>query len=279
MNAPLEQRHLEHDGISTAYLEAGKGPPLLLIHGSGPGVSARANWEGTMRSHLAERYRIIAPDVVGFGQTKTADGYTYTHAARIGHMIKFMDAMSVERFSMIGNSMGGAVALGIARAIPQRITSMVLMGAVGTRFTITENLDRVWGYQASMEEMRTLMNLFAYDKSILNDALIKLRYEASLVPGILERYHAAFAAPRQRHVDEMALSDDELKTIATPTLLIHGANDQIIPLEETSLRMVRSMPNADLVVLGRCGHWTQIERADEFRRQAGNFFDNHAGAV
>lgn len=124
-----------------------------------------------------------------------------------------------------------------------------------------------------MDAMRELMDLFAFDNRIVSDELIRLRYEASRAPGVLERYHAAFAAPRQRHVDAMALSDHDLANIQTPTLLIHGAQDRIIPLESTSLHMARTLPNADLVVLGRCGHWTQIERGEAFRRHIAAFLN------
>ncbi|GGX19194.1 2,6-dioxo-6-phenylhexa-3-enoate hydrolase [Pigmentiphaga litoralis] len=269
----IMERTLIHGAVSTRYLEAGEGPVLLLIHGSGPGVSARANWQGTLASELAKRYRVIAPDVLGFGATAAPADIEFSHDARVSHVIDFMTAMGIESFAMIGNSMGGAIALSVAHRVPHRVTRMVLMGAVGTRFPITDALDRVWGYEASIASMRELMDLFAYDKGIVNEDLIRMRYEASLAPGILERYHAAFAAPRQRHVDAMALSDDALASITTPTLLIHGAQDRIIPLEATSLHMARTLPNADLVVLGRCGHWTQIERGAEFRRQVASFLD------
>jgi 2-hydroxymuconate-semialdehyde hydrolase len=266
---------LEHDGVSTRYLEVGAGPVLLLIHGSGPGVSARANWQGTMTSELADRFRIIAPDVLGFGGTEAPDDMAFSHDARVSHLIDFMTALGADSFAMVGNSMGGALALSIAHRIPDRVMRMVLMGAVGTSFPITDALDRVWAYEASMASMRELMDLFAYDTSFVNDELIRLRFEASRAPRVLERYHAAFAAPRQRHVDAMALSDAQLAGIVTPTLLIHGAQDQIIPLEATSLHMVRTLPNADLVVLGRCGHWTQIERGEAFRQQVASFLDPH----
>jgi pimeloyl-ACP methyl ester carboxylesterase len=269
----IVEKTVDHNGISTCYLEAGAGPVLLLIHGSGPGVSARANWQGTLDSDLADHFRIIAPDVLGFGATAAPADTPFNHDQRVRHIIDFVTALGIDAFAMVGNSMGGAVALGVAHRVPERVTRMVLMGAVGTRFPITDALDRVWGYEASMDAMRELMALFAFDDRIVSEDLIRLRYEASRAPGVLERYHAAFAAPRQQHVDAMALSDHDLAGIRTPTLLIHGAQDRIIPLEPTSLHMVRTLPNADLVVLGRCGHWTQIERGAEFRRQIAAFLN------
>ncbi|MGH3661480.1 MAG: alpha/beta fold hydrolase [Micromonosporaceae bacterium] len=269
--AGIAQRQIVHDGIRTAYLEAGHGRPLLLIHGSGPGVSALANWRGTMTSHLAERRRILAPDVVGFGDTHAEADVDFTHDLRAGHLIGFLDAMRLAEVDVVGNSMGGALALSIAHRRPELIRRMVLMGSVGISFPITSALDQIWGYQPSLQNMEAVIRLFAYDQGLINPDLVRLRHQASIAPGVQERYAAAFAAPRQRHLDAMALSEPELRTIETPTLLVHGANDQVIPAEQTSLRLVRLLPAADLVVFSRCGHWTQIERAFDFTRHVADF--------
>jgi pimeloyl-ACP methyl ester carboxylesterase len=258
--------------FETFYLEAGQGPPVLLIHGSGPGVSGRANWQGLLRSDLTERYRMLAPDVVGFGATRADSGTDLTHDARVRQLIGFLDALGLRSVDVVGNSMGGGIALALAYRHPERVRRLVLMGTVGISFPITPGLDEVWGYTPSLGNMARLMQLFAHDQRLVSEELIQLRYEASAVPDVQERYAAAFSAPRQRHLDAMALSEEELATIGQPTLLVHGRDDQIIPLSATSMRLVDLLPAADLVVFGRCGHWTQIERAAEFRRQVDGFF-------
>ena len=268
----MAERFIEHDGIRTCYMEAGDGPPIILIHGSGPGVSALANWRGTLQSDLVDRYRLIAPDIVGFGKTTTPEDFELSHEARVDHLIRFLAAMELDRVGVVGNSMGGALALALAYRNPERVERMVLMGAVGVSFPITQPLEEVWGYVPSIEAMETVIKHLAYDQSLVSEDLIKLRYEASLEPGVQERYAKAFAAPRQRHIDEMALSEEQLASIETPTLIIHGVHDGIVPLEETSLRMVKALPDADLLVFGRVGHWTQIERAGDFQRQVDTFF-------
>ena len=269
----LTEQFIEHDGMRTAYLEAGDGPPVLLIHGSGPGVSALANWRGTLQSDLTSRYRLIAPDVVGFGNTTAPEGTPFDQASRLRQLTGFMDAMGLGKVGLVGNSMGGALALGLAHLHPDRIERMVLMGTVGISFPITPALDEVWGYEPSIPAMEGVIRHLAHDQSLVSDDLVKLRYEASLVPGVQERYAAAFAAPRQRHLDDMAISEDEIAAIKVPTLLIHGIHDHIVPLKDTSLRIARLMPDADLVVFGRVGHWTQIERAADFQRMVGTFFE------
>ncbi len=268
----LVSGRVAHGEFDTHYLEAGEGRPVLLIHGSGPGVSGRANWQGLMRSAVNERSRLLAPDVLGFGETRATPGTELSHDNRVRHLVGFLDALGLETVDLVGNSMGGALALALASRHPERVRRMVLMGTVGIRFPITPGLDQVWGYTPSAENMRGIMGLFAYDQGLITEELIALRHEASAVPDVQQRYAEAFAAPRQRHLDAMALSEAELSEIRTPTLLVHGRDDRIIPLEATSLRLLSLLPTADLVVFSRCGHWTQIERAQDFQRQVDGFF-------
>ncbi len=268
----LLSARVEHAEFDTHYLEAGSGSPVLLIHGSGPGVSGRANWQGLMRSPLRERYRLLAPDVAGFGATRARTGIELTHDTRVNHLVGFLDMLRLDRVDVVGNSMGGGLALALAHRHPERVRRMVLMGTVGISFPISPGLDRVWGYTPSVDNMRELMRLFAYNQGLVTEELIQLRFEASAVPDVQERYAEAFAAPRQRHLDAMALAEADLARIDVPTLLVHGRDDQIIPLEATSLRLLEILPSADLVVFSRCGHWTQIERAQDFQRQVDGFF-------
>lgn len=277
--AEPEYRHVEHDGCRTAFLDVGEGEPIVLIHGSGPGVSALANWQRTLESALKSSFRLLAPDVAGFGDTMVPDGMALTHQSRVEHLEGFLSALGLERVRLIGNSMGGALALALASRQPDRIVRMVLMGSVGVTFPITEGLEKVWGYEPSRGAMEELLPLFAFDKGIISPDLVDLRFRASVAPGRQERYAAAFPPPRQAHVDAMALTEDELRSIAVPTLLIHGAHDAVVPLVGTSLPLVRLLPAADLLVLGRCGHWTQIERAEAFQRRVEDFMTAADGLV
>jgi 2-hydroxymuconate-semialdehyde hydrolase len=276
MALPGTPRRLVHHGFSTVFLDVGSrgDVPLLLIHGSGPGVSAAANWQKLMSSPVAGRRRILAPDVVGFGGSRSTDS-TLTHATRVAQLIDFLDAEGIGQVDVVGNSMGGALALALAHRLPGRIRAMILMGSVGVRFEITPGLAKVWGYRPSLAAMRELMTLFAYDSSLVSDELVQLRYETSTQPETRTLYEAAFTEPLQQHIDEMALSEDELGGITVPTLLIHGAQDQVVPLQ-TSLKLVDLLPHADLVVFGACGHWTQIERSEDFARCVDEFFEEVA---
>ena len=118
--------------------------------------------------------------------------------------------------------------------------------------------------------MRSLLDLFAYSRELVNDELAEVRYRASIQPGFQESFSALFPAPRQRWVDEMVTPDDEIAALPHETLIIHGRDDQVIPLAN-SQRLLQLIVKSQLHVFGRCGHWTQIERAAEFNRLVGDF--------
>lgn len=239
------------------------GGTVLLLHGSGPGVSAWANWRGQLPV-LSERHRVIAPDLVGFGFTEIREGQEYSREVWLRQVVDLLDALDVDRVHVVGNSFGGSMALALAIHHPERVAKVVLMGSVGVPFEITEGLDAVWGYEPSEETMGRLMReTFAYDASLITDELVASRYAASMRPGTREAFSSMFPAPRQRWVDAMAHPDDAIRGIEAPTLLVHGRDDKVIPLA-TSLRLLDLVDDSRLHVFGRCGHWTQVEYRDAF---------------
>jgi len=176
----------------------------------------------------------------------------------------------MEQTDLIGNSFGGAVALALAIRHPSRVRKLVLMGSVGVPFPITEGLDAVWGYQPSFENMRRIMDYFAYDRGLVNDELAQLRFQASIRPGFQESFSAMFPAPRQRWVDAMASHESDIRALKKSTLIVHGRDDQVIPLS-TSLCLHEMIVDSQLHVYGKCGHWTQIEHAARFERLVTDF--------
>jgi pimeloyl-ACP methyl ester carboxylesterase len=258
-----EEHEIDAGGFRTHFIEAGVGSTVVLIHGSGPGVSAYANWRFLIPV-LAERFHILAPDVLGFGKSARPDGMTYSKKLWVEHLIAFLGAKGVERCSIVGNSMGGALALAIAIERPDLVERLVLMGAAGLSFPLTEGLDAVWGYEPSMTAMHDLIaRHFAFDAKIASDELVRMRYEASCLPGYHESYRTMFPAPRQAGIELLSSDQAAIATIKNPTLLVHGREDRVIPLS-VSERLLQLIPDAELHVFGQCGHWTQIERKDAF---------------
>jgi len=256
-------------GIETNYHDQGLGSPVLLIHGSAAGVTAWANWRGLIPV-LSSSHRVIAPDVVGFGYTDAPKDFQYNLHTWTGHLFGLLDALGIPRVSVLGNSLGGALALKMAIDRPERIDRIVTMGSVGIPFPITDGLEAAWGYEPSPDKMRRLLDFFLYDTSIISPDLVELRYRATLRPGAQETFASIFPAPRQKMLDSLTLPEDALRALPHQALLVHGRDDQVIPVL-TSERLNQLIPNSDLHVFGKCGHWSQIEKADEFAELVQNF--------
>jgi pimeloyl-ACP methyl ester carboxylesterase len=259
-------------GLKTNYLDAGEGEPVVLIHGSGPGVTAYANWRLTIPV-LARKFRVLAPDMAGFGYTERRSAQRYDLDFWLRHLTEWMDAVGVPKARIIGNSFGGSVALALASRQPERVERLVLMGSVGVHFELTEALDAVWGYEPSVENMRRVVMSFAHDTSMMTDDLVASRYKASVRPGFQESFAAMFPAPRQRHIEAMATPEDDIRRIRQRALVVHGRDDKVIPVAN-SFRLHALLKNSDLHVFGNCGHWTQIERQAEFGRLVTEFLES-----
>lgn len=258
-------------GFSTHYHEYGPsdGTPLLMLHGSGPGVSAWANWRLNMAPLAARGYRVLAPDLVGFGYTERPADVYYSLDTWRDHVWSFMDVLGLEKTAIVGNSLGGRISLHMAGQHPDRIDRMVLMGSPGVGMTMTEGLKALRAYEPSEENMRQmLLDCFAVDRSIITDELVKTRYQASMEPGAYEAYTDMFS---ERHAgSQLGITSDEVSAIPTRTLLLHGREDKVVPVD-VSWNMVRLLPDADLTVFARCGHWTQIERSADFNAAVDRF--------
>ena len=267
--SPELGREILAAGWRTNLLEQGSGFPLLLIHGSGPGVTAWANWRLVM-PQLAQSRRVLAPDMLGFGYSERPTDAHYNLDTWVLHALGVLDALGIAQADLVGNSFGGAIALALAVRHPERVRRLVLMGSVGVPFELTPGLDAAWGYTPTLANMRALLDLFACDRSLVNDDLAELRYQASIRPGFQESFAAMFPAPRQRWIEALCSDERAIRALPHPTLVVHGREDQIIPLE-TSLTLAHWIANAQLHVYGHCGHWTQIEHAGRFARLVEDF--------
>jgi 2-hydroxymuconate-semialdehyde hydrolase len=269
MTAPtLAVGSIEIDGVRTAVIDTGdppaaSGPPVLLLHGSGPGVTATANWRPIIPT-LAERRRVIAPDQLGFGGTATGERRTYGRDAWTTHALALLDELGVDEVDVIGNSMGGAIALSLAVARPAALRRIVLMGSMGVAMALPYGLDTVWAYTPGVEQMRQVIGLFAYNRGLITDELVEMRFQASLNPPVRDSWDAMFPEPRQRWVDDLALSGAELTDITAPVLLVHGRDDRVVPWRQSSAQLADLLPDSRLHVLSACGHWTMIERTADF---------------
>ena len=144
------------------------------------------------------------------------------------------------------------------------------MGSVGVPFAITDGLDRVWGYEPSLENMKGLLDIFAYSRALVTDELAELRYQASIREGFQESFASMFPAPRQQWVDAMTSQAQDIRALPHHTLIVHGRDDKVIPLQN-AYDLVGLIDRSELHVFGQCGHWTQIEHAARFNQLVADF--------
>ena len=242
---------------------AGKGTPLALLHGSGAGVSAWANWNKVI-PQLADQFDIIAPDIAGFGATEQKPDTKYNIMLWVEHFVGILDALNIEKISVVGNSFGGALGLMTAINHPERIDKLVLLGTPCGRFPMTDGLRAQGEFDGTMDSMRRAISFFPYDDSIITEELIEKRFEAATRDGALEAFRKLMPAPAGD--ERPTVRGIPLKALATlphRALILHGREDRVVPFER-ALDMHRSVPNSELHSFGQCGHWVQIEREARF---------------
>jgi pimeloyl-ACP methyl ester carboxylesterase len=268
---PAIGKDVDANGIRTNYLEAGSGGEnVVLIHGSGPGVTSYANWRNVLPA-LGVNFHVVAPDMVGFGYSDRPADVTYGLDTWADQTLGVMDALGIEKAHLVGNSFGGGIALRLATQHPDRVGKLVLMGSMGVDFPITEGLDAVWGFDGTLDGMKKVMGYFAYNKELTGEELAQVRYEGATQPGFQEAFSSMFPAPRQRWVEAMTVPEKEISALPHRTLVMHGREDAVIPLAN-SYKLVELLDNADLAVFSHCGHWSMIERKDDFNRLVRDFF-------
>jgi 2-hydroxymuconate-semialdehyde hydrolase len=274
---PIISTDIMVDDIKVRVNRAGQpdATPILFLHGSGPGVSAMSNWAALMTA-MSDRYQCIAPDLVGFGDSAhpldPPVGMIPFNELRVQNLIALVDQLGLDGVHLVGNSLGGVIAMNLVQRIPERIASITLMGSGGIDGVPTSpglHKLRTFFENPTEDAMRDLLSMFLYDKSVLGDRLDEIvadRVRVALRDDI-RRSHIATMTGTERQ----SFSADDLAAISTPALVIHGREDVIMPVE-SSLFYARHLPDSRLVVMGRCGHWSQIEKAPQFEVLLDNFF-------
>ncbi|MDG2461731.1 MAG: alpha/beta hydrolase [Luminiphilus sp.] len=275
MSDPEIGTFVETCGYRTNVHDQGQGKPVVLLHGSGAGVSAWANWRNLIPK-LSDRYRVLAPDLAGFGYTEIPDTFEFEFMATwIEQIEALLDALDVKSAHWVGNSFGGALTLWMAAHRPDLCDRLVLMGPGGWPTKVNENLKALWSYKPSVENMRQLMDIMAFDRALVTDELAELRYRATIRAGAQERFERIFPPPHQRWLDAQSLSIEALQSIANEVLIIHGRDDRVVD-PQSSWHLHQHLLHSQLHYIGRCGHWTQIEHPARFQLLVQNFLDEES---
>jgi 2-hydroxymuconate-semialdehyde hydrolase len=257
-------------GELTHYHDLGEGVPITFVHGSGPGVSAAANWWRNLPA-LAEGHRVVALDLVGFGQTVTRADAAFGINPWVDHIVRLLDALEIERSWLVGNSLGGWIALQMGIDRRDRVLGIVSMGTGGAPRPAAVAPRR--GEHSTMAGIGTALQQFVVDETVLTEELIEARRRAASEPGAEERFRAVIAA-RDYDRAHHPLTDEALAQLDVPILLVHGREDRIIP-PSRSWELARTLPRADFHLMANCGHWSQIERAEDFNTLVAEFVRSH----
>ena len=220
---------------------------------------------------LAQHFRVIVPDMPGYGRSaKGVDG-SDPFGYLADHIRGMLDVLGIDRAHLVGNSYGGSCALRLALDTPHRVDKLVLMGPGGvgtTRGLPTAGLKSLLGYYGgdgpSLDKLRTFIRTYlVYDGDAVPESLIQTRYESSIDPEVVAN------PPLQRPSGLRTLwrmdftRDPRLATLATPTLVIWGRDDKVNKPSGAAM-LGQRMPNADVLLTAKTGHWVQWERADFF---------------
>jgi pimeloyl-ACP methyl ester carboxylesterase len=259
----MESRFLDVDGINTHCLVTGGGSPLVLVHGGGPGADARGNWQNCM-SLFADDFEVFALDMVGFGESgkPDPDEYAYTKESRSRHLAAFIEALDKGPVSIIGNSMGGAAAIGVSIERPDLIRRLVLMGSAGIAVNNPDPapMKALATYDYTLDGMRRMMRVLAGPDYEVDENLASYRHELSLDPATKSAMTAIITDARQ---GGLTYEDDAIRKIKTPTLVVGGKEDQIA-IPARNYRFLELLDNSWGFILPHCGHWVMMERPREF---------------
>ncbi|MCG5434204.1 alpha/beta hydrolase [Mycobacterium sp. MYCO198283] len=256
------RQELVVDGLRTSYLEAGAGDPVLLLHGGEFGAGAELGWEHTIAA-LATRYRVLAPDMLGFGRSAKVVDFTDGRGLRIRHLARFCALLGVTSAHIIGNSMGAVNLLVDATSERPELPARSLVAICGGgEIQRNEHSAALYDYDATVDGMRRIVAaLFADPAVAADDAYVRRRYEQSIAPGAWEALAAARFRRPGAPPPPLPSSDRAYERVGVPALLVEGAADKLLP-RGWAADIAGRIAGARYAVVDGAGHCPQLEAPD-----------------
>lgn len=260
-------RELETDQGVLRYHEAGEGSPLLMLHGSGPGVTGWRNFRGNL-SVFAEHFRCLVLEFPGFGVSDPTDKHPMV--ASPDAVVRFLDGLGLDQVDVIGNSMGGMVGTRVAIDHPDRIRRLVTIGGAGRNIFSPApgegiNLLMEFTENPTRERLVEWLNSMVYDRSLVTEELIEERWAHATDPDTLASARRMYSRKAMAASAAAAAKSDQpplwgmLHKVQAKTLITWGRDDRVSPLDMALIPM-RAIPDVEVHVFPNCGHWAMIEQ-------------------
>ncbi|MGN6781673.1 MAG: 4,5:9,10-diseco-3-hydroxy-5,9,17-trioxoandrosta-1(10),2-diene-4-oate hydrolase [Marmoricola sp.] len=274
----------EHGAATIAYYEAGSGAegalPLVMLHGGGPGASSWSNF-GPALPGFAEDFRTILIDQPGFGASDKPEVVGNYYRFSAAYVLALLDELGIEKVHLLGNSLGGGTAMRLALMAPERVGRLVLMGPGGLSLNLfhadpTEGVKRLmeFGAAPSREALRAFISTMVVNQALVTDELVEERFADATAPGAREAMASMGRSFWNPETAEDGMLWREAHRLRKHTLLTWGREDRVNPLDG-AVAALKLIPKAQLHVFGNCGHWAQIEAAEEFREITTAFLRRH----
>jgi 2-hydroxymuconate-semialdehyde hydrolase len=268
---PYALHKFKFEGIEVRYRTAGRGVPVLMIHGSGPGASTLGNWRAVL-DPLAACMNVYAMDLIGFGESgrKPAPPY-FDVDLWLGQCRAMIDLMPGERIGIIGHSLSGALALKLAAGDP-RIGAVLTTATMGARFPLNDATASVWSFPRTRAELRRTAEILIHDPTLIDETYLANR-EAILFSGDYAEYFGSmFAGDKQTFIDSVVVSAEELSRVQCAVSMLHGREDSAFPADALTLRLAQALPQADVQLLAHCAHSIAMEQPRKFVAAAAQLF-------
>src|SRR5690554_6222946 len=257
------------NGYKIHYLDQGEGHPVVYLHGSGSGASGHSNFKGNYPFLAANGYRVIVPDLIGYGYSDKPEDVDYTLDFFVQCVKQTLDAIGIERCSLVGNSLGGAIALQFALDYPENVATLNLMAPGGIEeqanyFTMPgmQIMKEVFTAGATRDSLESFIRqALVYDDVIVDDELIDERWGIAQIQNT--RVSTTMRVPNLT---------DRLGEINAPSLVFWGVNEKMMP-ETGIMTLAKGLKKSRVVLVSECGHWVMAEHKDMFNRYSLDFLN------
>ncbi|MBY8823569.1 alpha/beta fold hydrolase [Sphingomonas colocasiae] len=264
MDQPRLSRIALERGLEMNLAELGEGPALIFIHGSGPGASSWNNFRGNARHFAGKGYRCLMPDMVGFGHSSKPEDVDFTLDFHAGTIVRAIESLTLSKVVLIGNSLGGAVAIQVALDRPDLVDRLVLMapGWLDER----EVFAQMPGIQAMR---RVLLDEGGLKLENLEQTFALMFADPARLPHDLVRERFEMAKLQNSTVYSRATGynlSSRLKELVQPVLGFWGAADRFCPVSG-ALTLAQEVADCTMMISRQCGHWFMMEQSELFDRE------------